>query len=44
MYLDPAAELQVARRKIQQLEEVNTHYKTEVSMWYYYGEAPVIIT
>ena len=30
MCVDPTAELQVARRKIQQLEEVNGHYKTEV--------------
>ena len=28
--VDPTAELQVARRKLEQLDEVNTHYKTEV--------------
>lgn len=27
---DPTAELQVARRKIAELEDVNNHYKTEV--------------
>lgn len=30
VHADPTAELQVARKKIEHLEDVNSHYKTEV--------------